>query len=85
MNDEPPLRQKARAKIDRSQIPRRAPKRIWGGASSGIIECVICDALVVSPDLTVTIVFDRTPGSVFGDVYHLHTRCQAAWEFERGT
>jgi hypothetical protein len=84
MDDEPALRQKARAKIDRVQIPRRTPRRIWAGASSGILTCAICDKPVFGADLAVTLVFDRTVGGVHGDVYHVHTRCQAAWEFERG-
>jgi CheY-like chemotaxis protein len=84
MDDEPSLRQKARAKIDGSQIPRRPPKRIWGGALSEVLACAICDAPILSPDITVALVFDRTIGGVVDDVYDVHTRCQAAWEFERG-
>jgi hypothetical protein len=61
---------------DRDEIAR--------GGSQADCPCTICDEPLLSPDLTVTLVFERTIGSVLGDVYHVHTRCQVAWEFERG-
>lgn len=83
MDDEPSLRRKARAKIDRAQIPRRPPMRMWGGPS-GSVTCAICDQPLPRSELAVTLLFEPVTADVRGDVYHVHTRCLAAWEFERG-
>jgi hypothetical protein len=83
MDDEPSLRRKARAKIAHAQIPRRPPMRMWGGPS-GSVTCAICDQPVAHSEFAVTLLFEPTTAEVRGDVYHVHVRCLAAWEFERG-
>jgi hypothetical protein len=82
MDDERSLRRRARAKIDRAEIPNRSPIRLWGGPP-GSVTCAICDRPLPHSELAVTVLFEPLTLDVRGEVYHLHLRCFAAWEFER--
>ena len=82
MDDESSLRRKARAKIDRAEIPHRSPMRLWGGPPTSAT-CVICDRRLPRSELAVTLLFEPLTADVRGEVHHVHLRCLAAWEFER--
>jgi hypothetical protein len=82
MDDESSLRRKARAKIDRAEIPPRSPMRLWGGPPSSAT-CAICDHRLPRSELAVTLLFEPLTADVRGEVHHLHLRCLAAWELER--
>jgi hypothetical protein len=76
--DEPILREKARAAVKRGKLPGRRPDRIWGG-SSVVALCAICELLVNEMDFEMEFEYSGGPAK-----FHVHSRCFAAWEFERG-
>jgi len=63
------------------KLPSRNADRTWGGPGEGL-ECSICERPVAKSEMEFEIQFDGTSPSV--DKYHVHIRCFAAWEFERG-
>ena len=82
MRDEKHLREKAKAAIRSSRLPRERPHRIWGG-QGGRDACAVCELRVTPEQLEFEIEFDSTGNNPGLDKYHLHIRCFAAWEFER--
>ena len=82
--DEDTLREKARAAVQDGKIPSRRPDRTWGGPGVGAI-CSICGLPVRSSEMEFEIQFARDGDSPGLDKYHLHIRCFAAWELERGS
>ena len=78
MPDEPILREKARAAVQKGKLPGRRPDRICGG-SSVVDPCAICELPVNEMDFEME--FEYSGGS---SKFHIHARCFAAWEFERG-
>jgi len=83
MLDEGMLRQLAREALLRGKLPSCAPERMWGGPGSGE-RCTLCGREIEPEDIEFE--FERRERSeVSGDceAYRLHTRCFAAWEFER--
>ena len=83
MADEPILREKARAVIQSGKLPSRAPDRTWGGPGVGA-RCEICGVPVTSDEMEFEIQFARDGDNPGLDKFHVHIRCFAAWEFERG-
>lgn len=85
MPDEPILREKAREAIRNGKIPARRPDRTWGGPGVGV-PCTICELPVTRDQMEFEIQFERAgAGHALGlDNFHVHVRCFAAWEFERG-
>ena len=82
--DEDTLRKKARDVIQNGKLPSRAPDRTWGGPGIGA-PCVICDLPVRSTEMEFEVEFARVGDNPGLDKYHVHIRCFAAWEFERGS
>jgi len=85
MPDEAHLRERARAAVESGKIPARDPDRTWGGPGVGAT-CTICGLSVSKQQTELEIQFahDEKPGVESGlDVFHVHVRCFAAWEFER--
>jgi len=80
--DEDTLRAMVRVVIRDGKLPVRRPDRTWGGPGVGAM-CAICETHVTRQQMEFEIEFARTdpPGL---DKFHVHTRCFAAWELERG-
>ncbi len=83
MPDEAILREKARAAIQNGKLPRQRPDRTWGGPGVGAI-CSVCAKPVTKTELEIEIQFARDGDAPGLDKFHVHVRCFAAWEFERG-
>jgi hypothetical protein len=83
MPDEPILRARAREVIQSGKIPGRKPDRTWGGPGVGAL-CAVCEKPVTKDEMEFEIEFARDGTSPGLDKYHVHLRCFAAWEFERG-
>jgi hypothetical protein len=83
MPDEPILRAQARKAIQNDVIPGRKPDRTWGGPGVGA-RCAICEKPVTKDEMEFEIEFARDGTAPGLDKYHVHLRCFAAWEFERG-
>lgn len=80
--DEQILRGKARDAIAGGRFPNRSPDRTWGGPGVGAA-CAICTFPVRDDQTEFAVEFARDGDDPGLDKYHLHTRCFAAWEFER--
>jgi hypothetical protein len=83
MPDEEILREKARTVVRSGKLPARRPDRTWGGPGVGA-QCAVCDLPVTKDELEFEIQFARDGDSPGLDKFHVHIRCFAAWEFERG-
>jgi hypothetical protein len=81
--DEEPLREKARQVLRDGKLPNRQPDRTWGGPGVGAM-CSVCDLPVTADRLEFEIEFARDGDNPGLDKYHVHIRCFAVWEFERG-
>jgi hypothetical protein len=82
MPDEPVLRERARERLRAGKLPVRAPDRTFGGAGNGE-PCAVCGQLITRDQLELEIDVNRSGATSGTDTYHFHTRCFAAWEFER--
>jgi hypothetical protein len=80
--EEQALRAKARQVLEAGEVPNRRPDRTWGGPGVGAA-CAVCELPVTRDQMEFEIAFLR--GADYPDLaeYHVHTRCFAAWEFER--
>jgi hypothetical protein len=83
MPDEPILREKARAAVRSGKLPATRPDRTWGGPGVGAI-CAVCERPVTKDELEFEIQFAHDGENPGLDKYHVHIRCFAAWELERG-
>jgi hypothetical protein len=82
MSDEPLLRQKAGAAVQNGKIPGRRPDRTWGGPGIGAV-CAVCELPIERHEMEFDVQFARDGRDPGLDKYYLHSRCFAAWEFER--
>lgn len=82
MSDETKLRNMARAAMQAGKLPRRRPKRMWGGPGIGA-PCVICAEPVKQDELGFELEFAPDHEDTGEGDCHVHLRCFAAWEFER--
>jgi hypothetical protein len=82
MPDEPVLRERARERLRAGKLPVRGPDRTYGGAGNGET-CAVCAQLITRDQLELEIDVNRGGATSGTDTYHFHTRCFAAWEFER--
>ena len=82
MPDEPILREKAREALYSRRMPTRHPDRTWGGPGVGA-PCSVCTLPVTADQMEFEIQFSRNGDNPGFDVFHVHIRCFAAWEFER--
>lgn len=80
--DETVLCQRARNAIREGKLPTRPPDRTWGGPGIGV-PCAVCDLPVPRDGMEFEIQFVNDGSAPHFDVYHVHTRCYAAWELER--
>ena len=83
MPDEIILREQARDAIRTGKLPNRAPDRTWGGPGVGA-PCSVYRLPVRKDEKEMEIQFARDGGDPGLDKFHVHIRCFAAWEFERG-
>ena len=82
--DEQDLRAKARTVIQSGKLPDRRPDRTWGGPGVGA-SCAVCGLPETKDQLEFEIQFARDGDNPGLDKYHVHVKCFAAWEFERGS
>jgi len=82
MPDESILRDRARQAVEQRKLPNRPPDRLWGGPGVGA-PCVVCDCPVEKSEMEFEIQYARDGGIPHLDVFHVHSRCYAAWEFVR--
>jgi hypothetical protein len=82
--DEQTLRAEARAAIQNGKLPARRPDRTWGGPGVGA-PCSVCALPVEKDQLEFEVEFAHDGQNPGLDKYHLHVKCFAAWEFERGS
>ena len=82
--DEQVLREKARAVVQAGKLPARRPDRTWGGPGVGA-PCAVCGVPVGKDQLEFEIQFARDGDNPGLDKYHVHIRCFAVWELERGS
>ena len=83
MDNEAVLREQAHEATRTGTLPTRRPDRTWSGPGGGFA-CAVCTRPVRRYDREVQAQFEyagRVPGL---DTFHLHLRCFAAWELERG-
>ena len=83
MPDENILRGKARAAVQDGKIPSRRADRTWGGPGVGAT-CAICELPATRDEMEFEVQFARDGDNPGLDKFHVHVRCFAAWEFERG-
>ena len=81
-DDEAVLREKARECVLKGKLPSRRPARVWGGPGVGA-HCAVCEHAVRRYDLELELQFERGTDVPGLDRFQVHTRCFAAWEFER--
>lgn len=90
MSDDCVSREKAREPIQAGTLPRRAPKRTWGGPGVGA-DCAICNVPVNRDELELEIEYERDDKVEWNgnddtlDKYHVHVGCFMVWEHERHT
>jgi hypothetical protein len=82
MPDERILREQAREAMKTGRLPARPADRTSGGPGVGAL-CSVCNLPVRKSVREMHIEFART-GEPGVDTYHVHLRCFAAWELERG-
>ena len=83
MPEDPRLREQAREAIRRGQLPARPPDRNLTQHGRSGAACPVCSELVKREQVEIEVQFRRQ--GLGWDHYHLHPRCFAAWEIERGT
>lgn len=83
MSDEESLRRLAREAIAAERIPAGRPKGTWGGNGTGV-RCDICGLPIPEDEIGFEVEFSQG-GARASRCCHLHSRCFAAWEFERHT
>jgi hypothetical protein len=83
MSDEESLRRLAREAIAAERIPAERPKGTWGGNGTGVL-CDICGLPIPDAEIGFEVEFSAEAARP-GSCRHLHSRCFAAWEFERHT
>ena len=83
MPDEAILREKARMVVRNGKLPARRPDRTWGGPGVGA-PCSVCELPVKKDELEFEIQFAHDGDNPGLDKFHVHIRCFAAWELERG-
>ncbi len=82
MTDESALRRYAREALDKGQLPRRRPDRMWGGPGDNA-QCALCRQPLTRDDTALEVEFSDA-GNLAPRVSHaFHVRCFAAWESER--
>ena len=82
MPNEAILREQVRDVLLKGKLPLRRPVRIWGGPGIGA-SCAVCEHIIRRYDLELELQFERTSDVPGLDKFPVHTRCFAAWEFER--
>ena len=77
------LREKARRHLQHGLIPNAVPRRVYGGLGIGA-RCHMCSLPVRHDQSEIELQFFRDAvEKPYLAVFHLHTRCYAAWELER--
>jgi hypothetical protein len=70
------LRQLARDRIAKGQLPSAVPERMWGGKGSGR-SCSLCDKPIGEMELEVE---EHIDGKI--QTFHFHVLCQSLWQLE---
>jgi hypothetical protein len=81
MSDEESLRQLAREAIAAGRIPAERPTGTWGGNGTDVL-CDICGLPIPDDEIGFEVEFSQEAARA-RNCCHLHSRCLAAWEFER--
>lgn len=81
MSDEQLLRRLAREAIAAERVPAERPKGTWGGNGTGAL-CDICGLPIPEDEIGFEVEFSQEAARA-RNCFHLHSRCFAAWEFER--
>jgi hypothetical protein len=76
------LRERARAAVEKGNLPDRPPERTWGGLGVGA-RCAVCELPVTKDQMEIEVEFTHDGSAPGLDKYHLHVLCFAAWEFGR--
>jgi hypothetical protein len=84
VNSEVRLRDQARAHLQSGKLPNHCPRRVWGGPGAGL-ECAVCELPVSPEQVEMQVEFLRDHDVELPEVFHVHSRCFAAWELERTT
>jgi hypothetical protein len=83
MMSEVSLRDRARLHLRDGSIPNEVPRRVYGGPGVGA-RCQVCALPIRQDQSELELQFFRDAvEKPHLDVFHLHTRCFAAWELER--
>ena len=82
MPDETGLRAKAGEAIPTGRLPSRRPDRTWGGPGVGVV-CTVCGEAVKKDQLEMQVEFSQNGSNPGLEIFHIHIRRFAAWEFER--
>ena len=80
--DEPQLRANARETLKAGKIPKRKPDRTGVRPAVNVL-CSICGVPDDAPANGLSEIQFAREGDSGLDVFHVHIRCFAAWEFER--
>jgi hypothetical protein len=76
------LRDLVRSQLSAGRLPRTSPRRVYGGLGIGAL-CKICGRPVGPDENELQLQFIENMDSLSIVMFHLHTRCYAAWELER--
>jgi hypothetical protein len=81
MNNESPLREKAREAIRNGKLPTMEARRTWGGPGSGTV-CSMCGEPVRQGEMELEVEYRRDGKTSDLGHYFFHIRCFAAWQCE---
>lgn len=82
--DEHELRRAARDKLERGELPRLSPERIWINDGDGET-CALCGRPIDASETEYELQFALRGDLAAGDLvaFQFHTSCHAAWQVER--
>jgi hypothetical protein len=78
------LRRAARGRLNRGELPRLSPERIWINRGEGD-DCSLCGEIIGPSDRQYELEFEMQFGLGRRELvsFRFHTRCHAIWHVER--
>jgi len=78
------LRQAARERLNRGELPRLSPERIWINRGEGD-NCSLCGEIIPPSEREYELQFEMQFGLGRRELvsFRFHTRCHAIWQVER--